>query len=349
MMKSRSERIQRERSLQNQRTLNKIKLASVAPALLILGMGQITGDTYGAFSDSEAAQTGINACEVFPDRIEQVMDELMIRMNTLESDRGHMMANGPAAVSPFSFSMPSGADSASLKSMAAQLSQTINNLIEESRLTTGRRQSVQQHWESIQREHQKVMELLEYLQMNKFYHPGCLVIEDKQKIHELIRIFKEQKLLNEDGKLDAERLLLDYLHFENGENENAPLSATVAFSQMNTLNDQDYLDLMRALDETLTQLQIKQNDITEAQSQILLLAEQKAIEEAAQIEKERLEKKALEKESAQVEEPLGESDVPDESVEDEAEVVPEVTPEENVEPLQAEKEMTEIEEGESAP
>ena len=294
-MEKRADRIKREALLKKREKNFKKSIASgvAVSSLFVLSLAQVTGETYGAFSDSEEASDTINACEVFPSTLEKLFNDLIERTSQLTKMEKNVFMKelNPLTFEEVKFSKE--ADSEAMKSMAENLNETIKSY--EKNKEQGKEDYIEleQLWKDIQTELNEISLLLQEIQFNKLYDPNCLEIDNDLLFKQIEDELSAADLIDEKVKKDLIVMFREYKKMKDtAPNTALELSPMMQLSSDHLLSEvkkQEFNDLLKAYkkrDELLTD---EIEKAYELQQDLLDKAGAKEQEEAAKkAEEERL-------------------------------------------------------------
>ncbi|TFE04016.1 hypothetical protein [Jeotgalibacillus salarius] len=345
----RADRIQRERLKKQKQmaSVRKLQAGMAVSSLLLLGMGQVAGGTYGAFTDAEDYRDQLKACEVFPATIEKMLEELRADLTELSALDREVFSVKLANHSIKIKEVPSGADSEKISSIAASLDGDINDLQTKISQTQEQLGNVEDVWARVDQGLTDLAVLVNEIQFNKYYHPNCLEIDHAGLLNGVTNEVNKLSLLDTHMKNSIGQLIKEYRQMKNLSDHAVPeLSPSVQFSGESLLNSEKhkaYQELKKSFADRIDELNVQKDNTATRQAKLYKLADEKfAEEEKARLAKEKEEEEKKRAEEEKLAEEQKKAAEKKEKVKEKSESAPEEKVEQPVEEEEVVKEAEEV-------
>lgn len=277
----------------------KFTTGLAASSLLISGLSQLTGHTYGAFNDKEMVRGQIKMCEIFPSSIESKFEQLIqiiVQYNELTES---MPDHKKLSVTEPSITISDGPTLEELAQLKNEISSKKEGYQEDLNDTKKKKEDYETHTQALIEQLKEVNEIITFLLKYKHYDSNCITI-DKSTIHtSLNEALSEAEFLSPLIRNSVKGLLHLY---PTKENRDLSVPTTSISSEIDIDKEvsnefggilEDLTQHQRDLEEAMKHLAKKEKDIKIKEDEL----EEKAEAEAAKKEAEEKEEAAKEEQS----------------------------------------------------
>jgi len=301
-VEKRADRIQRERRKKKvEHKQRKLITSGIAvSSLLMVNLAQVTGDTYGAFSDTENASTELKACEVFPKTIETLFTTFISHTDRLIELEKQIYSTEVQSITFGKNSVPSDGDSETLRSIANSLSESINTYSNERVELAAQLAELKRSWEELNTQSNEISLILQEIQFNKYHDPNCIELNNDDLFNQIEEKILSNQMIDETLKNKVIVMFNEYKNMKNISNgteiQLAPSIQLAPEFLLSMEKISEFEELVFQFEEQDKSLLSKIEEITTLQKSIIEQANKKKQEEdEKQAEEERLKQDEADK------------------------------------------------------